>query len=595
MSSTVNKNIKQNGGYTVKITRLLILGLMLFVLFGCFESKEEMEKKELGNSQIALNYAPESSIAFIKFSSIDKLFKTFAVTDSSIFGEKVTSKDDMSELEEILGFNPMILADYDKIGIDTQKEFGFVLTDLIIDKDNGDKTKANFGILFPIKANVNAYNFFKEKIFANKSDEFTPTEVGNIITIKSSKDEEVLVTVSHDDSYLIFNISVNMTGTVKKFIDKNGKLGAVANYKEVQSSIDLGSDIGFYLDFKQLLKNNDDLFANLQDQTGMNQLGINSTEPLKYYRGVGAVIDFGSSDLAADIVGFVDKNSPFLEIMQGAKSDKSVMLNFEQKPAILIAILLNFDKYIEFILNNMPQEAQAEFDKALLDTKTNMGIDLDKELIKQLAGSFNFGIYDANSINMMNYNAVINFNVKSPDEFIKTLDKTLSLGMMVMDEPALAEAVGAENKDLVKGLKGYSVSLGMMLGYVIIKDDNVSIVSGKPTLVNLLKSNSSNSFTKKLDSEIAEKLNNDDNFFYLDIDEAYKVTKTVFGMIAGMTGGENQIDAKMDAFAKNFIYLYGQGALIGEKGTGEYLLKTRFNKPFFLALQEEIQKLKADQ
>ena len=125
--------------------------------------------------------------------------------------------------------------------------------------------------------------------------------------------------------------------------------------------------------------------------------------------------------------------------------------------------------------------------------------------------------------------------------------------------------------------------------------DNVSIVSGKPTLVSLLKGNSSSSFTKKLDSEIAEKLNNDNNYFYLDVDEGYKITKTVFGMIAGMTGGENQIDAKMDAFVKNFVYLYGQGALIGEKGTGEYILKTRFNKPFFLALQEEVQKLKADQ
>ncbi|MCK4979464.1 MAG: hypothetical protein KAS62_03660 [Candidatus Delongbacteria bacterium] len=578
----------------MKITKLLILGLMLFVLFGCFESKEKMEKEELGNSQIALNYAPENSIAFIKFSSIDKLFKTFAVTDSSIFGEQVTSKDDMSELEEILGFNPMILADYDKIGIDTQKELGFVLTDLIVDKDNGPKTQANFGILFPIKANVNAYDFFKEKIFANKSEEFIPTEVGNIITIKSSKDEEVLVTVSHDESYLIFNISINMTGTVKKFIDKNNKLGTVVNYKEVQSSIDLGSDMALYLDFKQLLKNNDSLFANLQDQAGMNQLGINSTEPLKYYRGAAVVLDLESSDLAADMVAFVDKNSPFLAIMQDTKPDKAVMLGFEQKPALLIAILLNFDKYIDFLLSSMPPEAKTEFDKALLDTKTNMGIDLDQELIKQLAGSFNFGIYDANSINMMNYNAVINFNVKSPDEFIKTLDKTLSLGMMVMDEPALTEAVGAENKDLVKGVKGYSVSLGMMLGYVIIKDDNVSIVSGKPTLVSLLKGNSSNSFTKKLDSEIAEKLNNDNNFFYLDVDEGYKITKTVFGMIAGMTGGENQIDAKMDAFVKNFVYLYGQGALIGEKGTGEYILKTRFNKPFFLALQEEIQKLKAE-
>ncbi|MDA3838679.1 MAG: hypothetical protein PF574_06825, partial [Candidatus Delongbacteria bacterium] len=106
----------------MKKTKLFILVLALFVLVGCFESKEKAEKKIFSDSQIALNYAPESSIALWTFSSIDKLFKTFAVNDSSIFGETVTSKDDMSELTGILGFNPMMLADYEKIGIDTGKE-----------------------------------------------------------------------------------------------------------------------------------------------------------------------------------------------------------------------------------------------------------------------------------------------------------------------------------------------------------------------------------------------------------------------------------------------------------------------------------------
>jgi hypothetical protein len=386
-----------------------------------------------------------------------------------------------------------------------------------------------------------------------------------------------------------------MNGTVKKFIDKNGKLGAVANYKEVMSSVNLGSDIAFYMDFKELLKNNANLFETLnnqlQAQGGMNNLGYGSTEPLKYYRGIGATLDLGSSDLTSKFVGFVDKNSPFLKIMEGTKSDKSVMLNFEQKPAILLAVLLNFDKYIEFILSTLPAEAKAEFDKGLADTKTNMGIDIDQDLIKQLAGSFNFGIYDANTINMMNYNAVINFNVKSPAEFTKTLEKAASLGLMAIDEQGLIDAVGSENKDLVTGVKGYSISLGMAMGYVIMKDDNVSIVSGKPTLIQLLQGSSSKSFTKKLDDEIAGNLNEDNNFFYLDIVEAYKITKTVFGMIAGMTGGENQIDSKTDAFVKNFVYLYGQGSLDGEKGSGEYILKTTFNKPFFIALQEETKKL----
>ncbi|MBN2790070.1 MAG: hypothetical protein JXR69_07760, partial [Candidatus Delongbacteria bacterium] len=495
-----------------------------------------------------------------------------------------------------IGFNPMILSDYDKIGIDTNKEFGFVLTDLVVTEIEGKNVQANIGILFPVKENVNAYDFFKEKIFAQKTEEFVPSEVGNIITIKSAAEEDVLVTVTHDNAFLIFNISINMNGTVKKFIDKTKKMGSTSNYTEIQSAIDLGEDIAAYVDFKELLKNNGNLLEKLNDQfndqPSISQLGLGTTEPLKFYRGMGANLDLDNSDLISKFAGFIDKNSPYLAMMLNAKKDKDVMLNFEQRPAILIALLLNFDKYIEFMLNNFPQEVKDTYNNQLTDIKTQIGIDLDQELIKQMAGSFNFGIYDANSINMMNYNAVINFNVKDPVAFQATLGKLASVGLTPMDDQGLIEAVGDENKDLVKGVKGYSVSLGMAVGYVLIDGDNVSIVSGKPTMIQLLNGSADKSFTKKLDGKIADKLKNKDNYLYLDIDESYKITKTIFGMIAGMTGTENQIDAKIDGFVKNFVYFYAQGGLDGEKSIGEYVVKTRFQKPFFLALKDEIQKMK---
>jgi len=95
-----------------------------------------------------------------------------------------------------------------------------------------------------------------------------------------------------------------------------------------------------------------------------------------------------------------------------------------------------------------------------------------------------------------------------------------------------------------------------------------------------------------MDGALKKQLENDQSCLYLDINETYIAAKSIYQFFVGISGGESIIDAKTDAFAGKFDYLYAGGAWKGEKAESRFVLKTKFSKPFFIALQEEMAKLK---
>ncbi|MGD9708067.1 MAG: hypothetical protein AB7V07_10440, partial [Candidatus Delongbacteria bacterium] len=120
---------------------------------------------------------------------------------------------------------------------------------------------------------------------------------------------------------------------------------------------------------------------------------------------------------------------------------------------------------------------------------------------------------------------------------------------------------------------------------------NVSICTSKEMAAGALNKKDK-PFTDNIDGELKKQLQNDQSCLYLDIDETYIAAKSIYQFVVGISGGESIIDAKTDAFAGKFDYLYAGGEWKGEKAESEFVIKTRFSKPFFIALQEEMAKLK---
>lgn len=557
-----------------------------FLLF-CIGCSKQAEVKHSTASVIAQKFAPENSMAFLRFSSIEKLFTTFNVKPESVMGESVA--EDRSEMIKKMGFDPMNISEYDKVGFDTKREFGFVLNYFKADSSAMDASQVHFGFLVPVKNKDNAYKYIKEAIEKNKEEGLVISESNGMISITSAEENNFLATIKADSEYMIFSFSLNSQETADAFLNAPKHLADSPNYKEISESVDLASDAAFYMNFKSFFTVNEQAMTNLTMNPMFGQNELKSVEFLKSYRGFGITADLSKSDLIVNAVTFLDAGNPLNKLIENTKSDKSVILNFEKKPAVLLAIMINAGEYLNFYLNSAPEDIKNEFDSKIAETNQSLGIDIRKDLIDQLAGSINLGIYDGANVNMMQYNTVINFNVRNSAGFIALLEKTkATTGMTLVEKSQYEQLFQIVPKNEITV---YSIFMGMAAAYVVIENDNVSVITSKEYVSDLMNKDNPK-FIEKTDKTVADKLKNDQNYLYIDFAEAYLAGKNIYQLYLGFSGAENQLDVKADNFAKNFDYLYAGGNYKGEKATAEFVVKTKFQKPFFVALMEELDKLK---
>jgi hypothetical protein len=571
----------------MKKVALILTAIMFLLMSSCSKGTETVSG---GSSLIAQKYAPENSVLMLSFSSLDKLYSTLSVTPDSFMGEP-NPKSDRQEIIDKLGFDPADPAEFDRIGFDTKKEFGFVLSDLLIDGNELGKTSANFGFLVPVKKGADAYSFIKTKLNEIKDENTVIEENGNMLTIRTNDQPEFFGSIKSDGDYLVFNFAFNSQITAAVFFGSAKHLADSPNYKEVGKEINLASDITFYFDSQIFAARNENSLRDLSLNPvfGGNQAG-QSFENIKFGRGSAFVTDLSSPDFNIKSVGFLSPGNPAAKIISSAKKDRSVILGIEKNPALIFSAVLNASEYMDFLMETFPPEAKMSFEEALNNYNAMLGVDIRKDFIDLMAGSINFGIYDGASINLMQYNTVLSFNIKDRAKMIATMDKIAPMAnMQKMSPEGISGLLG--DKKPTGNFDVYSINMGMAFIYVMADDENVSICTSKEISADIMDKKNT-SFAEKTDKDLASKLKNDQIYLYIDFAETYAAAKTIYNFYTQMSGSPSVLDAKADAFVKNLIHFYAFGNLDGEKMTSELTLKTKFSKPFFIALQEEILKMK---
>jgi hypothetical protein len=567
-----------------KLITAVLAVTMLFIISCGTEGTKEKAAKE---SVLAKNYAPENTILMMSFSSLELLFSAFDVKANSVMGEPLP-ENVKSEMTEALGFNPADPLEYDKIGLDIKREFGLILSDLKVNGTEPEMTSADIGFLLPVKKGSDALGFIKNRITSLKNEGVTVTENDGLLRITAEGEENISVSVKSDGDYLAFNLSINSGSTADLYFVSPKHLSDSPNYKEVAKEISMGSDFSFYLDAQKLIAGNAEALNTLAKHPalGTNQMG--SFDMLKHNRGSGIVCDLSSSDLVIKSVGFANPEHVMYKLSK-AVNDKSVITGIEKKPALLLAFVLNAKEYLDYVLKNLPEESVTAFENEIQSYKDMTGIDVRQDFINELAGSINVGIFDGATVNLMQYNTVLNFNMKDRNKFIAIIDKVAPMAnIQKMSPEAVTEMV--QGKKIPDNTDMYSINLGMTFMYIVVEGNNVSICTSKELSADAIdKSNAG--FLSKLDKKLSEGLKNDTNYFYIDFDESYLATKNIYQFFAGMTGAENVLNEKIDGFVNKFDYLYAYGNIEGQKVNSELIIKTKFNKPFFQALKEEITKL----
>jgi hypothetical protein len=93
------------------------------------------------------------------------------------------------------------------------------------------------------------------------------------------------------------------------------------------------------------------------------------------------------------------------------------------------------------------------------------------------------------------------------------------------------------------------------------------------------------------DKKLAEALKGESGFFYLNFDEALKVLNNLISAFGG-EGEEIKTHPAMLEILPKLEYLLFTNKVDGNSFCVDYILKTRFTEPFFIAIKDLIQQMK---
>ena len=581
----------------VSISAMLIMSV---IAISCSKGKEESKPAAVSKAVVSndglVKLLPETTEFLAKFSSIKEMYKYFSVTESSVFGEDI---DNLKEIKKDLGFNPFNLSELEANGFSTNKELAFTFDDFVAKKNGSisnnsyddDDIEFNGAILIPVN-DASKVIALIEKIAKNNSNDVKFSKDGEFHKLVA---DEFTTYIVEKDGYLIF------TGNPKEGIDTKeyltnltsgqyGSLDKSSDFSDVATKIGSGEEIFFYLNTQKIFeKNMDELKKFADDFNTANGMGMPNIQAnydyIKSFKGAGVAIDLESKDFTVKSILNVAKGSELLKLAENVNYNKAMSLGLENEPVFLTSFSVNAEEYFKMMLNTLGNNESEQVTAAIEMVKSNYGLDIKKDLIEQLDGNLNLGVYDASSINMMNYNVLATISIKDEAKFKKTLDDIIEK-IVPPDQKQMI------SKQTINGVETYVYLAGFQQLFIGIKDKNVIITIGKPMFEKALKADISSGFVNKLDDDyLKTTLKSDTNVLYFNVAEAYKVFNTFSGLLSGFLGGDDPSSAektKQDIkdVTENFKYLLASSYINDESFHSDFVMKTNFSKPFMIGIKE---------
>ncbi|MCP4350214.1 MAG: DUF3352 domain-containing protein [Desulfobacterales bacterium] len=531
---------------------------------------------------------PENTDFMIKIGSLETVYKHFSVTENSVFGEPVKEIED---IKAELGFNPLVLSDLKSNGFDTGKDIGFMFNDF---KFENEKPDFNFLVFIPVTDGKKVVDKIKTWV-KKENSEAKFTLDGNITVIEEKNDNLYMFTKAN---YLFLGGNTNAKDA-KAFVKtaEAGKTSLLKTkiYKDAAEKVS-GKDLYTFINVPKVMPKVLEIIEAASKKTGnpgMPDIG-KSMKYIKDYQGACLSVNLENNDLVINGAGNIVPDSKIHNVYKGVKFKKETVLGIKDNPAILISAALNAREYYNLLMETLAEEDIAKFKSGLQEIKTTVGIDVEKEVIENLAGSFNLGIYDGLSINIMNYNTVLSLSIKDEALMKKVIEKAIS--SMPPEKQQMAVKTKLGNLDV------YAISIGggMTQLYIGIKDKNLIVSVGKPMFEKAVSGKVSSGFTSAMaDKKLAGALKKENtNIVYFNVSEIYSIFKT-FATFANKFSKSSPdkpaVDPRVEKLINQFDYLLLSSWMEGNSAVTEMTFKTNFKEPFFKGLvnfSKELQKLK---
>lgn len=557
---------------------VLVAVLTLFMAAGCKKKEEVEEKAEVKQTEVKVEQKaitdmfPENTEALLKFSSAETLYTYFSVTESTVLGQPI---EGLEELKGALGFNPFSLEELKTNGFDPSRECGFLVSDIVVE-ESGEEPNFSVVVFLPTSDAQKAVDVIKASMSKEEAG-FTLTEEGDFMIFQQNETQDKLYLVSKND-YLFFaaNPTNDPTPFLESLLAGGSSLTKAPAYADVVSKIGADEEIIGYVNLGKIAEKNLAAVKALSKQSatpGQPDMSAN-LDMLADYEGIGLSLDLGNPNFVLKTVMNMVAESKAVKIMEGTQVNKNAALGLTEHPAVLLAFAMNVAEYYRMILDGLPEEEAAEFQAQLDMVKSTFEIDIENDVINNLAGSLSVGVYDGASITMTNYNALVSLAVKDDAATTALLDKVIA----TLPPPQQSMI----SKQPVGDGEAYVVMAGPTQVYVGVQDKLLVATAGKPMFEKALSGKVDAGFTAEMeDKDLADSLKGNANMLYVNVGEVMKAVKN-FEMF--LPGG--QIDPSMQDAVGKFNYLLASAQLEGNSIIGNVTIDTNFSEPFFLEVEK---------
>ncbi len=570
-----------------KIQLLLIVGLVVSAaaLAACSKDEEGGEALKIPAAKQSeeiklLAMVPENTQFAARFNSLEKLYEQFSVYDNSVMGHAL-KEEDIRDAKTLLGFNPFSIQEARQAGFDTESSFCLALTNMRANPADAKKNEFDALALLPVSDGPVALDTVRLSL-ENNDVLFVEAQKDGVDYIKWTENGKKGCFALRDQFlYMTINSKTDPQLFLESVLENKSSLTNSKAFRKIESSTDFTRDLVFYFNIKDIVETSRQQVTQaaagrLPDAADASQM----FESMRHYLAAAMTADLDSPDLSVNTVVALADGSEMKKIWKAGYVDRKKPLGITEPAVVLLSVGRDIKRYYKMVKEMMTPEQKTSVKDGMDDLKEETGIDMEADLLDNLSGSVNFGLYDGSSITILNYNALFTAGIKNEKTMRQLIDKAIKT------LPPERQAMVSRQK--VGKTDAYVLNAGVAQVYAGIDDNEFMLASGKPIFEKALDAEKNKGFAANLaDKHLKNTMMGSRNIFYLNIDELVKTVNNFAMFLAESAGGPEKFKERLNA-ASRFEYVLVSAGLDDEIINSELTVKTRFTKPFFMGLAELI-------
>jgi hypothetical protein len=543
----------------------IMASLLILVLWGVLSCQTKALIEEPEPKATIFSLMPSETIAAVKFSSYEKILY---IINSYIARLDTGEKADIEEMKTELGFNPFDLQEMKKRGVDTAREFGIGFSHFSWNQRK-NQPRFNMNMYVPVSDSALYIGVMKQVLQKNYPQLEWKTEKN----ISYVLNHELSFAITDQKDYVIMTTSIEQPpSSFLPSLQPNLSLADTVPFKAIQAKVDISEDVCGYIDYSRFFteKNVVKMFPGTLAA---------SMKALSGYQDMLATIDLDSRDFLVEMAISMKPGADVLK-MTRFTFDKTPLLKIKNNPILFLATGANPVYYVQNLKNSMGAGFLPRYDKIVQQVKKEFGIDFEKDIVQNMEGSLNYGMFDGGSLGPGKYNSVLSFNVKDPRRMKEVLDTLLPKLAL-----KLQHSMVRMRNATIEGVATTVFQTPLAQMYIGIKDKNVIIALDREMYVAAITGTVESGFSSKMGTAMAVKIKGDFYNLFVDFNEVQKAINNIF---PGTQKRRNRVVSRISNMITPMKYLFIDSHVEGNTFYGSIVLKTKFTQPFFIGLQEII-------